>query len=82
VIQASDLHLMPKFKTASRYTGPIRLQVTLHKYVNVEAPRNLCTKTGYDLCKLFAACSLAKAAAAAVGQVVMTDGHGALFDGN
>jgi len=80
VIQASDLHLMPKFKTASRYTGPTRLQVTLHNYVNVEDPRNLCTKTGYDLCKLFPACSLAKAAA--VGQVVMTDGHGALLDGN
>jgi len=80
VIQASDLHLIPKFKTASRYTGPIRPQVTLHNHVNVEDPRNLCTKSGYDLCKLFPACSLAKAAAA--GRVVMTDGHGALLGGS
>ena len=80
MIQASDLNLMPKFKTASRHTGPKRPQVALHNYVNVEDPRNLCTKSGYDLCKFFSACSLAKAAAA--GRVVMTDGHGALLDGS
>jgi len=60
----------------------MRLQVALHNYVNVEALRNLCTKTGYDLCKLFPACLLAKAAAGAAGRFVMTDGHGALSHGS
>jgi hypothetical protein len=57
-------------------------------YVILIAPLNLCTTTGYDVCKLFAACSLPKAAAAAAtavatataGRVVMTDEHGALVD--
>jgi len=70
---------MPKFKTANRYTGLTRCPVALHNYVIVEASRNLCTKSGYDLCK-FPACSLAKAAAA--GRFVMTCGHGASLDGS
>ena len=42
MIKSSDLHLITKSNNASRCTVPIRIQVAVHNYVNVEASR-ICT---------------------------------------
>jgi hypothetical protein len=79
---------MPKLKNVRSTLVPIRLQVALHNYVNVEAPRKLYNKMDTNFCKLLPAFALSKAAAAAAaGRVglchnVMTDGYGALVGGS